>query len=163
MAKKVSLYGIFSALCIVLGYVEHFVSFDFLAPGIKIGLANTVALLLLAYGDIKGAFLVNTVRILLSAFLFSNPQTLIYSLSAGVISLSVMSILIKTIKKLEFSLIGFSVIGALVHNITQVICAGLIIGKGVLYYLPFLIVAAVVSGIITGMIANFILKRIKKF
>lgn len=162
MAKKVSLYGILSALCIVIGYIEHFISFDFLAPGIKIGLANAVALLLLAFGDVKGAFLVNIVRILLSALLFSTPQTLIYSLSAGFTSLVVMSVISKTFKASHFSLIGFSIIGALVHNMTQLICALLMLGRGVLYYSPFLIISALLSGIITGSISNIIFKRIKK-
>ena len=162
MAKRVSLYGILAAVCIILGGIEHFLFLDFLAPGIKIGLANTVALLLLAFDDIKGAFLVNTVRILLSALLFSGPQTLIYSLSAGLVSLAVISIIFKLLRFNNISLIGFSVAGALVHNITQFLCALWMLGKGMIYYLPLLLFSALVSGILTGSIANFIFKRIKK-
>ena len=90
MAKKISIYGILATLCLILGYVEHLVSLDFIAPGIKIGLANSVALLLLARGDIKGAFAVNITRILLSALLFAAPSTLIFSFSGGITSLIVM-------------------------------------------------------------------------
>lgn len=158
MVKKVTLYGIFSGLCIVVGYVEYIAFSNFSVPGIKIGLANAVALLLLLTGDIKGAFFVNIVRILLSALLFSSPQTLIYSLTAGIISLTVMAIISKF--KI-FSVIGFSIIGAFVHNITQLLIALFMLGKGILYYAPFLIFSAVLSGFITGSLAKIILKRIK--
>lgn len=158
MAKKVTLYGIFSGLCIVIGYVEHIVFLNFSVPGIKIGLANAVALLLLMTGDIKGAFFVNIIRILLSALLFSSPQTLIYSLTAGIISLTVMAIISKF--KI-FSVIGFSIIGAFVHNITQLLIALFMLGKGIFYYSPFLILSAVLSGFITGSLAKIILKRTK--
>lgn len=159
MAKKISIYGILATLCLILGYVEHLVSLDFIAPGIKIGLANSVALLLLARGDIKGAFAVNITRILLSALLFAAPSTLIFSFSGGIASLIVMAILSKFH---SFSTIGISVAGAAVHNIAQLICAFCLLGRGVLYYSPFLIIAALISGLITGFIAQIVLKKIKK-
>ncbi len=156
MAKKVTFYGIMAAVCIVLGYVETLLSFDFIAPGIKIGLSNSVALLLIAKKDVKGAFLVNIVRILLSALLFSAPSTLIYSLSGGIISIVVMS-LVSKIDKL--SIVGFSVLGAVSHNITQFTVALLLLGNGVWYYLPLLLIAAVISGTATGFIAGILIKK----
>lgn len=158
MAKRVCFYGIMAALCMVLGYLEHLVSFDFIAPGIKLGLANSVVLLLVARNDIKGAFLVNITRILLSALLFSAPSTLIYSLSAGLVSTAVMALARKWGK---LSIIGFSVAGATVHNIIQFICAFLLLGAGVIYYLPLLLVSAVISGVIIGLLAKTVFEKIR--
>ena len=158
MAKRVCFYGIFTSLCIVLGYLEHLVSLDFIAPGIKLGLANSVVLLLVARGDIKGAFLVNIARIILSALLFSAPSTLIYSLSAGVVATLVMAL---ASKRGKLSIIGFSVAGATVHNITQFICAFLLLGAGVIYYLPLLLVSAVISGVIIGLLAKTVFEKIR--
>lgn len=158
MAKKICLYGILAAVCIILGYLEHLVALDFIAFGVKLGLANSVVLLLVAKKDVKGAFCVNIVRILLSALLFSAPSTLIYSLSAGIISTAVM---VLAVKFKSFSIIGFSVAGATVHNIIQLICAYLLLGKGVLYYLPLLLVSAVISGILIGIIAKTLLGKIR--
>lgn len=158
MAKKVCFYGILASLCMILGYLEHLVSLDFIAPGIKLGLANSVVLLLIARDDIKGAFLVNIVRILLSALLFSAPSTLIYSFSAGLVSTFIMAIAFKSQK---FSIIGFSVAGATVHNITQLICAFLLLGVGVFYYFPLLLISAVISGVIIGLLAKTVLKKIR--
>lgn len=159
MAKKICLYGILSAVCIVLGFIEHLVSLDFIAPGVKVGLANSVALLLIAKGDIKGAFAVNIVRILLSGIMFSSPFALIYSLSGGVASLVVMTFVSK-IRSVGFY--GVSVMGAVVHNIAQLICAYIIMGAGVVYYLPILLITALICGMLTATVSQLIFKKIKK-
>lgn len=156
MAKKISLYGILAAICITFSYIEMLIPFDFIAPGIKLGLSNGVALLLIAKNDIKGAYAVNIVRILLSSLLFSTPFTLVYSFSAGIVSLVVMSVS-RRIKSI--SVVGFSVMGAVFHNLTQLFVAFILIGKGVLYYTPALLLSAIVCGFLTGYTAKIILNN----
>lgn len=158
MAKKISFYGIFTALCMVLGYLEHLVPLSFIAPGIKLGLSNSVVLLLLMKHDVKGAFLINIARILLSVLLFAAPSTLIFSLTAGIISTTVMALLSKL---KSISVVGFSVIGAVVHNLTQLACAVIILGIGVLYYLPFLLISALISGALVGITAKALTEKIR--
>ena len=155
-AKKIALYGILSALCLVLGYLESLLPLDMIAPGIKLGLANAVALLLIALGDIKGAVLVNITRILLSALLFGSPFSLIFSLSGGIASLLVMSLLSG---RKQFGTVGFSVCGAVAHNIFQLLAASVIIGQGVWYYLPVLLIAGSIGGILTGLLAGAVFKK----
>lgn len=158
MAKRLSLYGIFTALCLVLGFVESLISFSAIVPGIKLGLANSIALLLVLKGDIKGAFLVNSVRIVLSAFLFATPSVLMYSLPAGLISL-LISALISKCK--FFGSVGISVTGAVTHNAVQLVCAMLFLGAGVVYYLPFLLLSALVGGVLVGILAGIINSKFK--
>ena len=55
MAKKITLYALFAALAMIFGYIESLYSLSFIAPGIKLGLANSIVLLLLCGGDFKGA------------------------------------------------------------------------------------------------------------
>ena len=109
-------------------------------------------------GDIKGAFLVNTVRILLSALLFGSAMSLVFSLSAGLVSLGFVCILRKF---KSFSTIGISVISAVVHNIVQMAVAVLVMGIGAVYYLPVLLLSGLVSGIAVGIISRIILKKVK--
>ena len=158
MAKKVALYGILTGLALIFGYIESLFSLSFIAPGIKLGLANSVALLLLCFKDIKGALLVNITRILLSALLFSTPFSLVFSLTAGIISVGIMTLLsgIKSV-----SVVGFSIAGAVVHNLVQLTVASIIFGRAVWYYLPFLLVSALISGGIIGALSLIIFKRIK--
>ncbi len=158
MAKKVALYGILTSLALIFGYIESLFSLSFIAPGIKLGIANSVALLLLCFKDFKGALLVNITRILLSALLFSTPFSLVFSLTAGIISVVIMKPLsgIKSV-----SVVGFSIAGAAVHNLVQLTVASLIFGRAVWYYLPFLLVSALISGGIIGALSLIIFKRIK--
>ena len=158
MAKKVALYGILTSLALIFGYIESLFSLSFIAPGIKLGIANSVALLLLCFKDFKGALLVNITRILLSALLFSTPFSLVFSLTAGIISVVIMKPLsgIKSV-----SVVGFSIAGAVVHNLVQLTVASIIFGRAVWYYLPFLLVSALISGGIIGALSLIIFKRIK--
>ena len=158
MAKKVALYGILTGLALIFGYIESLFSLSFIAPGIKLGLANSVALLLLCFREFKGALLVNITRILLSALLFSTPFSLVFSLTAGIISVVIMKLLsgIKSV-----SVVGFSIAGAVVHNLVQLTVASIIFGRAVWYYLPFLLVSALISGGIIGALSLIIFKRIK--
>ena len=158
MAKKIALYGILTSLALIFGYIESLFSLSFIAPGIKLGLANSVALLLLCFKDFKGTLLVNISRILLSALLFSSPFSLFFSLTAGILSVVIMGLL-SGIKGV--SPIGFSIAGAAVHNLVQLTVASLIFGRAVWYYLPFLLASALIGGGIIGAVSLIIFKRIK--
>ena len=155
--RRICLYAILSAVCLVLGYIESLVPLTFIAPGVKTGLANTVCLILAAKMD-KGAFLVNTARIFLSGLLFGSIISLSFSLVAGVVSLSFVCIL----RRLKiFSIIGVSTIAAVIHNLAQMAVAVCIIGIGSLYHLPVLIISGALCGFIVGTISNIILKKVK--
>ena len=156
MAKRITLYGIFACLALIFGYIESLFSLSFIAPGIKIGLANCICLLLLSVGDLRGALFVNITRILLSALLFSSPFSLIFSLSAGIVS-TVFSYAVSRFKSV--SAVGTGIAGAAVHNAVQIAVAALIFGGGVLYYLPFMLTASLFCGGITGGIALYLAKR----
>lgn len=158
MAKKVSLYGLLACLCLIFGYLESLVSLSFIAPGMKLGLSNGIALLLLAKRDYKGALAVNTVRILLSTLLFGTPMQLLFSLAGGWGSLLVM-VLVCRVKRL--GLVGISVAGGVCHNLFQLAVALPLIGAGVLYYLPVLLLGGGVSGALIGFLAAIIFKKMK--
>ncbi len=159
MAKKVSFYALFTALALLFSFVESLYSLNFIAPGIKLGLANCVALLFIFKDDFKGAFLVNVARILLSTLLFSAPSALLFSLTAGVLSLAVSCLLQKT---RVFSPIGIGVMGATTHNLVQLAVAAIITAtKGVLFYAAPLIFSGILCGILTGIAAGMIEKKIK--
>lgn len=158
MAKKIALYGILTSLAMIFGYIENLFSLSFIAPGVKLGLANSVALLLLCFKDFKGALLVNITRILLSALLFSSPFSLVFSLTAGTLSVVIMG-LFSGIKSV--SVIGFSISGAAVHNLVQLTVASLLFGRAVWWYMPFLLASAVIGGGIIGALSSIIFKKLK--
>lgn len=154
--KKLCIYAILTAVCLIFGFIESLIPTALIAPGIKLGLSNAVALLLLSFKDIKGAFLVNIARISLSALLFGSLFSFLFSASAGIISLAVSAVLGKS---KSVSIIGVSIAGGVTHNIVQTFVAFLLLKKGVLFYLPVLIIAGIISGAVIGITAMIISEK----
>lgn len=157
--KRLAVWSLLTAVCLIIGYVESLINLSFIAPGIKLGLANSVACVLVFSGDIKGAVAVNLSRILLSALLFGSPVSLAFSIAGGFVSLAVM-VLLRKVR--FFSVIGISVLGGVFHNTVQCAVGVLFIGKGVAFYLPVLLLSGFLCGAAVGFLSALILKRIKK-
>lgn len=159
MAKKVAFLGMFIALALVLGWLESLVMPKI--PGVKLGLANVVTLLVLYRFGWKEASCISLLRVGLSSVLFGNLSVFLYSLAGAFLSLLTMSLLKKTDK---FSLISVSVAGGIMHNAGQLITAVFLIENPViLYYFPILAIAGVVSGVFIGLLGAFLYRHLPKF
>ena len=92
--QKVARFGLLTALALVLGLMDRAIPLTALlggaAPGIKLGLANTVLLYAVYLMDWKSAVLLMLTKVLLSGFLFGSLTAILYSLSGGILSLGVM-------------------------------------------------------------------------
>lgn len=155
-AKNIALCGVLTALAIVFGYVEHLIPLPFGAYGMKLGLANLVTVVLLYGLNARSAFLVNTIRIILSSILFGSFTSFWYSLIGGLLSFAVMLILKKTDR---FSPLGVSISGAVAHNIGQTAVAVVLMKETrIALYLPVLIIIGAVTGALIGAISIPILK-----
>lgn len=152
--KTVTRTAAFAAAAVLLGYVESL--FPPIAAGVKLGIANTVVITVLYTQSVKQTWAVALIKVLLCAALFSNASSFIYSLCGAVISLSVM---IVAKKSCALSLAAVSGLGGVFHNMAQLLCAYFIIGKGVIFYIPILVVSGAVCGILTGIAAHMIVKR----
>ena len=158
MKQKTAYLGLFSAVAIILGYVESLTPVFAGIPGIKLGLANLGVLFILKKYSFKEAALVSVVRSLVIGFMFGNLFSIFYSLAGAALSMTVMTLMLK---KTSFSLIGVSVAGGVSHNIGQLIIAMLIVNNAsVLVYAPALLVAGVAAGVVIGGLTNEIVKRI---
>ena len=157
-ARLLTTLGISIAAAMVLSYVETLIPVPFAVPGIKLGLANLVALFLIMKLDWKWAGAVSLIRVLLTSLLFGNIASLAYSLSGAVLSIAVMAIL-KKIK--AFSAVGISIAGAVFHNAGQILMAIIIMStKEIVYWLPPLIVSGVVTGLAVGSVGAILIKKI---
>lgn len=127
-------------------------------PFIKLGLANVIVILLLWKNRHLPSFVVlvskSIIGGLLTGLLFS-PMTVI-SLTAGVSSYIIMQFGKRS--RLGFSLLGISILGATSHNLMQlaVVKFLLIKSEAVWRFLPLMIILGVISGFITGYLANLI-------
>lgn len=146
--KRTVTLGFLLAVSMLLSYIESLLPFGIGIPGIKLGLPNMVVLLLLYLYSGREALLVNVLRIVLSGFLFSNLYTILYSMAGALCSFAVMCLLKKTKK---FSMIGISISGGVFHNVGQLCMAMLVVKtSAVAFYLPYLILAGVVTGFVIG-------------
>ena len=159
MKNRVAYFGVFTALALMFSYIETLIPVQFGVPGIKLGLANLMIVIMLYKRNAKDALLLSIVRILLSGFLFGNLSSILYSLAGGILSLCVMTLLKK---KGGFSVIGVSVAGGVAHNVGQLIVAMLVVETyQVGYYFPVLLVAGVLTGMGIGIVSQEVLKRIR--
>ena len=126
-AKKTAFYGMFLALALVAGYIEQLIPINLGIPGVKLGLANIVTMLLLYIVGVPAACLISVLRILLSGFLFGSGFAMVYSAAGAAMSMLVMALLKKTKK---FSSVGVSVAGGIFHR-TDYRCHDCIGNKGI--------------------------------
>ena len=158
MRTKVAYFGVFTALALIFSYVESLIPFHIGIPGVKLGLANLIVVVALYKMGTEEAYALSVARIVLSGFLFANLFSIIYSLAGGMLSLTVMVFLKK---KGWFSVYGVSLAGGVMHNVGQLLIAMLIVETfSVSYYLPVLLVAGVITGLVIGILAEAMLKRL---
>ena len=152
--------GVLIALALVFSYVEHLIPIPTPVPGIKIGLANLVSLSGLFFLNPVQVFVILVARIVLAGLMFGNLSTIIYSLAGGVVSFAIMYVF----KKLKlFSALGISMLGGVFHNLAQLSVACIILSStSLLMYLPILIIAGTVSGLLIGTVTELTVKSVKK-
>jgi len=156
--SKVAYFGVFTALALIFSYVETLIPIQFGIPGVKLGLANLIIVIALYRMKLSEAYLLSIVRVLLAGFIFGNYFSIIYSLAGGLLSLTVMALLRK---KGGFSVIGVSIAGGVFHNIGQLIVASVIVETfSVMYYVPVLLIAGLVTGLLIGIASDGMLKRL---
>ena len=154
--KKIALYGLLVALAFIFSYIEMLIPLP-LPAGVKLGAANIVVLTALYLLGPKEAFAISMVRIVLSGFAFG-IGTLPYSLAGGLLSLGLMLLMKKSGR---FGMPGVSVAGGVAHNIGQTLVAMALLGVKTVYYFPMLFFSGIIAGILIGLIASVVLKKLQ--
>ena len=151
--------AVLTAIALVIHVVESLFPPLFI-PGAKMGLSNIVTLITLCLMGPVDALLLVVVRTTVGAMFAGGFSTLIYSLPAGLISALISALLANTVFP-RISLVAVSVVAATVHNMAQNLLYCLVTGTPrMLLYLPYLALAGVVAGFITGYTAYRIMKHI---
>lgn len=157
-SRRVAVIGMYIAVAMICSYIESLIPFGFGIPGVKLGLANLAVLLALYTLGTSSALLVSVLRIVLTGFLFGNAFSILYSLAGGLLSFLVMWLLSRT-KKL--SPVSVSAAGGISHNIGQlIVAAALVENYSVFYYIPLLLPAGLVTGLLIGIAAQEMLVRL---
>lgn len=157
--KAVAYFGMFLALALILSYVESLVPISLGIPGVKLGLANLITVMVLYRIGAKEAFLLSLLRVIIAGFLFGNLFAILYSMAGACASLAVM-VLLKKVG--TFSIIGVSIAGGVFHNIGQLIVAMLVLQSvSLVYYFAVLMIAGLVTGFVIGVLSLEVTKRLR--
>lgn len=149
----------FLALALVAGYLETLVPINLGIPGVKLGLANIVNMILLYTAGFPAAMAIAMARVLLSGLLFGNGFAIVYSGAGALLSMLAMAVLKKTGR---FSATGVSIAGGVFHNLGQILVAMVVLETGaLLYYLPVLIISGLATGLLIGLVSGMLIRRLE--
>ena len=162
--QKMTRLALLAAVAVVLGYFEGIIiAFMFLPPGIKLGLANTVLLYSVYLLGPGYSVILMILKVVLTGFMSGNlAAAFLYSMGGGALSLGMMLLVKKLGGNDKVSIVGVSVVGAVFHNVGQLLVASLVVRTpGLMLYIFPLLISAVVTGVITGLAGRQIVRVLR--
>ena len=162
--QKMTRLALLAAVAVVLGYFEGIiVAFMFLPPGIKLGLANTVLLYSVYLLGPGYSVILMILKVVLTGYMSGNlAAAFLYSMGGGALSLGMMLLVKKLGGNDKVSIVGVSVVGAVFHNVGQLLVASLVVRTpGLMLYIFPLLISAVVTGVITGLAGRQIVRVLR--
>lgn len=147
---------------LVLSIVESWIPIPVPVPGIKLGLANIVTMVAIAFMGTGSAVIVVVLRSLLSSMFSGGFTVFLFSIAGGLLSAAIMSVLYKRFSRI-FSVVGISIVGAISHNIGQIVIASLVMKDFAVFgYLPILFVSGIIMGCFVGLCGSFLINALQK-
>nr|WP_276020679.1 Gx transporter family protein [Acetivibrio straminisolvens] len=155
--------GLFVSQALILSLIESWISIPTPVPGVKLGLANIITVIAIIFFGFREAVSVVIVRCVLSSIFGGGGWMLfLFSVTGGVLSAVVMSVLFKSGNN-KFSITGISIAGAISHNIGQILIAALLMKDlAVAVVLPVLLISGCIMGFFVGLVSSFLENALRK-
>ena len=156
--RKLTTLGLLTAIALTIFMVEAQIPAIVPLPGVKLGLANIVTVFtVFALGPGDGV-LVLAARIFLGAVFAGNFSTIFYSAAGGALAILTTIGLRKILKPGQLWVAGC--LGAIAHSVGQMAMAVVMMGTvSVAVYLPVMIVISIITGLFTGLCAQYLVNR----
>ena len=159
--QKLTLASLLTAAGLVVFVIEAQLPPPTTIPGIKPGLSNVFTMLTLFWVGPGWALGTMLVRVSLGSLITGQTMAFFYSISGGLTAFVIMCALKRPLG--EQKLWVLSAFGAMGHNLGQMAAALFITRtQALLYYLPVLMVSAIVTGIFTGLCAQLVSRRARQ-
>ena len=156
--RKLTQMALLAAIALTIFMVEAQIPALVPVPGVKIGLSNIVTVFAVFAMGPKEAAAILFVRIFLGAVFAGNFSTIFYSAAGGALAIGVTIGLRKLLTKEQLWVAG--ILGAIAHSVGQMAMAVAITQTvGLVSYLPVMILCSIVTGLFTGLCAQFLLNR----
>ena len=135
--------ALFTALALIVFIIEAQIPPLIPVPGIKLGLANVITLVVLERFGRRDAFLVFLLRVGLGNMFAGGAMGFVYSLAGGLLCFLTMALLLEVFRNGQFWVL--SVLGAIAHNVGQLLAGALFMRTwAIVAYLPVLIMSCCV-------------------
>ena len=148
LTKKMVRLALFLAIGIILNIVESTIVLPFMIPGVKLGLANTIGLIVLYFYGAKDYIILGALRVFIVGLLFSGIGSLSFLISlSGWLLSSLVTLIVFSLKKA--SIYGLSVISAMFHGTGQVLMVMIAYSNpSMINYLPIMLVTGLICGML---------------
>ena len=159
--QKLTRLAMLLALGVLLNYAEAvLLPTAFIAPGVKLGIANTVGLMVLYLEDDQTFFFYGFMRVLMTSLFTGFGFNFLIAL-CGWFTASLAVILAKRSEQL--SIFGLSIVSAVLHGLGQILMV-MVLYQSVymLNYLPVLIVSGFLAGLVVASVSQQVLLRLEK-
>ncbi len=150
------------ALSLILSYIEAILPLQLWIPlpGFRLGLAQMVITSTYFLIGRSDAALISATRVLLMGLLFGSFTSTLFSAFGALLSYLGL-ILSERLLRHHASYLGLGIFCASLHNFGQLTAAALLFGMEVFWsYLPFLLLAALFFGALSGALLNQLVPRL---
>jgi len=159
--RRVTLLALLTAIALTIFMIEAQLPVLVPIQGVKLGLANIItvyAVFVLGPGD---ALLILCARVFLGAVFSGQMMTLLYSMGGGLLAWLAMVLLRRLLTRDQLWLC--SPVAAIFHNLGQLlVAAGVMKTWAVMAYLPYLLLSGMITGLFTGLCAQFLIRRLDR-
>lgn len=158
-SKKVILISLFVSVALIVSLLEYYIPIPI--PNVRLGLSNIIIINSILLFGFKETFFISFLKAILLVIILGNPISFIYNFSAGFTSIVTMYILNKFCSK-YLSLIGISVLGSVSHVMVQILVSMVLLNtRTLINFIPFLGIIGVFTGILVGIISNYMYKILR--
>lgn len=159
--KRIALNAVLTALALSVFIIEQQIPLPIPVPGVKLGLSNVVTLFSLFALSPVDAFIILSLRIGIGSVFSGSITGFLFSAAGGILCYFTELIMYKFVKDTQIWVCG--VFGAIAHGIGQIIAATLIMQTAEIFiYLPVLVLCGIVTGALTGSLAQVSVIKLKK-
>ena len=159
--KRLTALALLTAMALAVQYLESLL--PPLIPGVPVraGFANVFVLYALLRMTRADALALTLLRSLLFALITGAVSGLMYSLAGGTLSFFAMALLLPLVKRGQLTAYGLSVAGAFLFNLGQCAVGLFIVGRAMLWYLPWMGLLSIPAGLVTALAASIVIRRVR--
>ena len=155
--RRLTHLALYTAIALTVFVIEAQIPVPVPVPGVKWGLSNVVTLAALLFLGRRDTGLILASRIILGALVLGRPSALLFSAAGGLLAYLTMAFCIRLLPRSQIWVV--SILGAMAHNTGQLFAAAIYLRSATVFaFAPTLIISAIVTGCLTGLIALRLLR-----